>query len=154
MKIKIILVGKIENKDYAALQKMYASRIKHYIPIETVIIKPAKIKNLSPIQIMQEEAAKIQQHFQNNYIVAMDKSGEIMSSEKFALHFNKLARQSIKEIAFVIGGPLGLHDAVKKQADMILSLSSMTFPHELAAVMMLEQIYRAQTILKNEKYHK
>ena len=90
----------------------------------------------------------------SDYNIVLDKDGKQFSSVDFSQLFIQLARQSTKQITFVIGGPLGLADEVKKKAGQLLSFSKMTFPHELAAVLLLEQIYRAQSILKGEKYHK
>lgn len=155
MKIRLLIVGKIENKNADALAELYLKRIKHYLPISMKIIKPEKIKSLSDTEVLNREGLKfLEKIIVSDYTVVMDKGGKQFTSEEFAKLFNKLAGQSTKQITFVIGGPLGLSDDVKKKANQLLSFSKMTFPHELAFVMLLEQIYRAQTILKGEKYHK
>ena len=155
MKIRLLIVGKIENAHADALAELYLKRIKHYIPITVEVIKPEKIKKLSDSQVMDREGEKIiNRLFKSDYNVIMDKEGKQFSSMEFSHLFNRLAGQSTKQITFVIGGPLGLADSVKRRADHVLSFSKMTYPHELAAVLLLEQIYRAQSILRGEKYHK
>jgi 23S rRNA (pseudouridine1915-N3)-methyltransferase len=155
MKIRLLIAGKIENQNADALAQVYLKRIKHYVPISIDIIKPEKMKSLSDAEILNREGQKfLQKISSSDYTAVMDKGGKQITSNEFAKLFNRLAGQSTKQITFVIGGPLGLSDDVKKKADQLLSFSKMTFPHELAFVMLLEQIYRAQSILKGEKYHK
>lgn len=155
MKIRILIAGKTENKNADALAELYLKRIKHYLPITIDMIKPEKIKSLSDAEILSREGQKfLDKIAPSDYTVILDKDGKQKTSEAFSNLFNQLASQSTKQICFIIGGPLGLSDEIKKKANYQLSFSKMTFPHELAFVMLLEQIYRAQTILKGEKYHK
>ena len=155
MKIRLLIVGKIKNKNTDALAELYLERIKHYLPIMVEIIKPEKIKNLPDAEILHREGQQIlPKLFNSDYNVILDKDGKQLASTEFAHLFNRLAGQSTKQITFVIGGPLGLSGTIKKKGNQLLSFSRMTFPHELASVILLEQIYRAQSILKGEKYHK
>ena len=155
MKIRLLISGKIENKNADALAELYLKRIKHYLPITVEIIKPEKIKSLSKAEILNREAAKFMERLkESDFSVVMDKDGKQIMSEDFSEFFVRLAGQSTKQITFVVGGPLGLSPNAKMKANQILSFSKMTFPHELAIVMLLEQIYRAQSILRGEKYHK
>ncbi len=152
---RLLIAGKIDNKNADALAQVYLKRIKHYLPVSIELIKPEKIKSLSDAEILNREGQKFLEKINSaDHTIVMDKHGKQFTSEEFAKFFNQLAGQSTKQITFVIGGPLGLSDDVKKKADQRLSFSKMTFPHELAFVMLLEQIYRAQSILKGEKYHK
>ncbi len=133
----------------------YQKRIKRYLPINIITIKPEKIKSLSNAEILKREGERIQEKLnQGDTVIVMDKSGKMQSSKQLAAAFEKMVLGRNRNLVFIIGGPLGLDEAVKKRADQIWSFSKMTFPHELAAVMLLEQIYRVQTIRRGEKYHK
>jgi 23S rRNA (pseudouridine1915-N3)-methyltransferase len=155
MKIRLLISGKIDNKNADALAELYLKRIKHYLPITVEIIKPEKIKSLSSAEILNREGAKFLERLkESDFTIVMDKDGKQIMSEDFSKLFIRLAGQSTKQITFIVGGPLGLSSKVKLKANQNLSFSKMTFPHELAIVMLLEQIYRAQSILRGEKYHK
>ena len=106
-------------------------------------------------ELLKREGEKIlAKLFTADYNVVWDTAGKQFTSKEFADFFNRLAVQRVKQTTFIIGGPLGIATEIQKKADVRLSLSKMTFPHELAAVMLLEQIYRAHTILRGEHYHK
>lgn len=155
MKIQLIIVGKIENSCLGALADIYLRRITNYAQVELVPIKPEKIKNLSDSEILQREGRKILAKVsESDFVMLLDREGAHYTSEEFSQVFERLAMASRKRIVLLLGGPLGIAAAVKRRADDIISLSKMTFPHELAAVMVLEQIYRAFSILRGEKYHK
>mgnify|MGYP006283215643 CR=1 FL=1 len=155
MKTRILLVGKMNNHHVEALAEMYRRRIQHYVPINFEIVKAEKIKHLSDEEILQREGERILSKLDNSdYVIILDKAGKQIASTNFAELFNDVARRGTKRITFIVGGPLGLSEAVKNSGDQAISFSKMTFPHELAVVMLLEQIYRAQSILKGEKYHK
>jgi 23S rRNA (pseudouridine1915-N3)-methyltransferase len=155
VKIKIQLVGKIENHNYSELSTLYLGRIKHYLPIGIEFVKSEKISSLSSKEIISREGNKLLKKLsQNEYVCALDRKGKNQSSQEFALFFQSLQNQSKKQITFVIGGPLGLSDMVLKRANSIVSLSKMTFAHELSAIIILEQIYRTMNILHGGKYHK
>jgi len=154
MKIHLLTVGKIENKHLKALAALYEERIRHYSAIDIEAIKPEKIKTLSSKEILQREGEKLAQKLpKSGEVIILDSKGEEYSSEELADFFRSLINRSVKQATFIIGGPLGLADAAKKGKKNI-SLGKITLPHELAAVVLLEQIYRAQTILRGEKYHK
>lgn len=155
MKIYILTVGKPETKPYAQLCELYLKRLKKYAPVSLESVKPEKIKSKSDQEIISAESERLLERLEvNEFVIVLDKAGKSMSSENFARLFNKLAQQSIKRITLVIGGPLGLDNRIRQRADRLLSFSPMTFPHELALTMLLEQVYRAQTILRGGKYHK
>ena len=128
---------------------------KYPVAIKT-LIKPEKITekcDVTKIMIREEERIK-QKIGQNEWIVALDSCGKQMSSEKFADFFQLKMAQGFKNITFIIGGPLGLSDAFFQGINERLCLSKMTFTHEMARLILLEQIYRAFTIIRGEKYHK
>lgn len=137
MKLKIVLAFKIKNEFYKALLNDYVSRIKWYIPIE--IIETLKVEDY-----LKPEFFKIILH----------EKGEEFDSIGFSSFLSKTINNVNKDIYFFVGGAVGFNKNILEKANMLLSLSKFTFPHELAAVILTEQIYRSLTILNNEKYHK
>ena len=155
MKIRLLIVGKIVNSHIKALSELYEKRVERYVSLEIDVIKSEKIKATSTGELLDREGEKILSKLSaRDYSIILDKAGKQCSSEAFSQFFQRLANQSQKQISFIIGGPLGLADKVKEKAQEQLSLSKMTFPHELATVLLLEQIYRAHSILHGEPYHK
>ena len=143
MKIKIISVGKIKNKRIFQLCSTYKDRIKHFTKLEEVILKSGT---------NHSENEKIVNHLKHSKGLhfALSEDGNSFNSNDFA---NKLS-SIIGQLSFVIGGTEGLNKEVKANCDEIISLSSMTFTHEMAQLFLLEQVYRAFTIKQNIKYHK
>lgn len=156
MKIRIIIVGKTKEKFLKQGEDEFLKRLAHYCQLEWTIIKEEKIiANKTSQIVMLKEAEKIvKQISKGAYIVALDRAGEQMSSEQLAELLQHKMNQGVAEITFIIGGALGLDQSILKAAAKILSLSKMTFTHELSRLVLLEQLYRAFTILKGTKYHK
>ena len=155
MKFKILTVGHPGNPHIQALADDYQKRIRRYASLSLNAVKPVRIKSLSDAQIKEQESEKLQAGLTGHGpVMALHAGGELLSSEEWAEMFNQYARQSSRQITFVIGGALGLTPEFLKKASRCLSLSPMTLPHELTLVVLLEQIYRVQTILKGEPYHK
>ncbi len=154
MRIVLICVGKVR-KDYIKVGAVeYLKRIKRYTPIEIVEIKEEAAAPAIPIlNIMEKEAKRILENIkQGDFVIALGDRGIQYSSGKIAEFINKLSGSGKKRIIFIMGGAYGLHPSILEGSDLILSLSQMTFPHELARLVLLEQIYRAFTILRNEPY--
>ena len=144
MKIKIITISKSDTEATEELFSEYLKRLKHYTTIELLQLKPSTLK---------EEAAMIQNKTALGYeLILLDETGKEFSSVQFAEFLNRKMNAS-KNICFVVGSAYGFHDDLKKKSDQSISLSKMTMPHQLAKVVFIEQLYRAFTILKNEKYH-
>ncbi len=143
--ITIIAVGKIKNGEISALCNDYLSRIRHYCRIEVL-----EAKDLGPEKEADEILKKIKE---NSLIIALCLEGKQFSSEKFA-ELIKTNQINSKPISFVIGSAEGLSEKVKEKAHLKLSLSQMTFPHEMARVLLLEQVYRAFSIINRQGYHK
>jgi 23S rRNA (pseudouridine1915-N3)-methyltransferase len=143
MDIKILAVGKV--RDRAILQKIeeYAERVRHDAKLEIV-----EVKDSDP----EHEGAKIAEHCRRERarIFALDERGKLFTSDGFARHLSAIP----EKIIFVIGGPFGLSEQVKKASAGMVALSPMTFTHEMARLLLVEQIYRAISIIKNRKYHK
>ncbi len=155
MKIRLLTVGKPENPQFKAAIDMYLKRIKHYTAIEMDFIKPEKIAKLSESEILEREKIKLEKKLSpTEYTIVMDKGGKQFSSTEFANWIQNQQNNGRQSVTIIIGGPHGLAPEIVSKAEQKVSFSKMTFPHELAAVMLLEQIYRAHTILRGEKYHK
>lgn len=156
LKIKIISVGRIKQKGWQAAESEYSQRIMRYAKLEHVFVKDAFLGSIrNAKKVMTHEADSILSKIKKNeFTVALDRQGEQMSSQEFAGFLSFKTLHGVSKITFVVGGPLGLAEEFLKKVDLILSLSQMTLPHELSKVILLEQIYRAFSILKNEKYHK
>jgi 23S rRNA (pseudouridine1915-N3)-methyltransferase len=155
MKIKILTVGKIANKQLMALSEDYLSRIRHYVPIQTEFVRAEKISALSEKEIIAQETKRlIDRLSEAEWKILLHKGGATLTSEAFSDYLAGLALHSHKYVTFIIGGPLGTGKDLEIAANFSLSLSKMTFSHELSTIILLEQLYRAFSIMRGEKYHK
>ncbi len=155
MKIKLLTVGKIADRPIEAKCADYDNRINRFFPFERIHVKEEKIKTLSEREIRDREAGRIlAKAAPEDRLIIMDQSGRFKTSEAFSELIIETAQYRKKNPLFVIGGPLGLGQKVIQAADLKISLSRMTFTHELAALLLLEQIYRALNIWRGTKYHK
>ena len=156
MKIKIIALGKIKEKFLKDGIDEFLKRLSPYATIEIVELSPVEIKdeNLVP-KALEQEAEKILSNIkQNSYVVTLEIQGKLLSSEEFARKINEITVLGISELVFVIGSSCGISPKVSQRANFKLSFSKMTFLHQFARLLLVEQIYRAFKILKNETYHK
>jgi len=159
LKVQIICCGKMREKYLISAFDEYKKRLAGYCKFECLELPEEKLPS-DPSQkeiekALQKEAAEIQKNIPNGFLkVAMCVEGKQLSSEKFASMFNEAAISGKPGLCFIIGSSYGMDESVKKDADVRLSMSEMTFPHHLARVMMAEQIYRAFKILEGSKYHK
>lgn len=156
IKIRIIVVDRTRAPFLAEGEAFYLKRLKNYAQVEWVEVKPVKMTKGRPEEeiLRLEGQALIRKRGAKDYLVALDRTGRQYGSEEFAGRLEKAAMNAPGGIAFMIGGPLGLSGEALTEADEILSLSTFTLTHEMSRVVLLEQIYRAFTILKGEKYHK
>ena len=153
MKIKCIAIGKTKSQDFSSLIKSYLSKITHYINFEFIIINEIKsIKNKS-IQKNKEAEAILKNIKADSHIILLDENGKELSSVFFSKFMQHHLNSSKKEIIFIIGGAYGFSDKLLKRANEKISLSKMTFSHQMVRIIFLEQLYRSFTILKNEPYH-
>lgn len=137
------------------MQQHYLERINHIVPCELVQTKEARgIEEKFSDKIKEIEAKGLEKHFKDDYIICLFDGGKEMSSSEFARYLKDLGSSSARGISFVAGGFLGLSERILKRADFILSLSRMTFSHELARIILLEQIYRALSLLRRRQYAK
>lgn len=158
MKISVICVGKIKEKYFSLAIDEYTKRLSKYIKLHIIEVSDEKApENLSPADediIKLKEAERILKHIKNEYVITLCISGNTFDSVGFSKFIQNQKNNGTSHITFVIGGSLGLHKTVLERADYKISFSEMTFPHQLMRVILLEQIYRAERILKNEPYHK
>ncbi|EAS18889.1 conserved hypothetical protein [Flavobacteria bacterium BBFL7] len=155
MKIILLAVGKTDDSRIDQLTQMYVDRLKHYINFELQIIPDLKkTKNLSEEQQKNEEGKLILNKLEkSDFITLLDEKGKKLSSMQFAELINKRSVSGLKRLVFIIGGPYGFSADVYQRANSKLSLSDMTFSHQMVRLFATEQIYRAFTILRNEPYH-
>lgn len=155
MKVKILTVGKARKPEYKNLSREYCRRIAPYLPIELQWVREEKIASLSKKEILRKEGMRIKEKLDpSEHTVVLDRTAKPLSSKAFSVFLQKKQLQSIKGITFIIGGPLGVDNSILQSANTRLSLSRMTFAHELTLVIILEQIYRALSIQHGGKYHK
>lgn len=154
MKTVLILVGKTVNKHLVACISDYAERISHYIPFEIVTIPELKnTKSLSEEQQKKTEGELILKQIQpSDTVVLLDEHGRELRSVEYARWLSQ-RQQTVRRLVFVIGGPYGFSSEVYDRANEKLSLSKMTFSHQMVRLIFAEQLYRACTIIKGEPYH-
>ncbi len=154
-KIKIIVVGNTKSSFLKEGEQFYLERLRRYTDTEWVEVKPQKVrKGRSSEEILAIEGQSIEKKFlSRDHITALDIRGKEYDSEGLAEWVERLSL-SQKSLCFVIGGPLGLSKKILHSADEILSLSKLTLTHEMSRLLLLEQLYRAYTIIRGEKYHK
>lgn len=155
MNIKLLCIGKTDNRNLEELIAVYTKRLKFYVNFELEIIPDLKkTKNLSEEQQKEKEGELILNKLQSqDELVLLDENGKDFSSVKFADYLQKKMNSGIKTLVFVIGGPYGFSPQVYAAARGKVSLSKMTFSHQMIRLFMTEQVYRAFTILRNEPYH-
>ncbi len=159
MNIRVISVGRIKEKYLKSGIEEYLKRLQAYAKIEVIEVKdesfvePLSNKNIALIK--EKEAERIKSNIPERYfVIALDRKGKQLSSIKLAALLKNQGLYNQGNVVFIIGGALGLADTIIQSADLILSFSQLTFPHQLARLILMEQIYRSFTIIRNEKYHK
>ena len=155
MKIKLLTIGKTDNKELLQLIQIYKNRLKHYIKFELEIIPDIKnVKNLSQEQQKTKEGELILKRLKPiDELILLDEKGKEFRSIEFSKYLQKKMNSGMKQLVFVIGGPYGFSEEVYKKSKGKISLSKMTFSHQMVRLFVVEQIYRAFTIIKNEPYH-
>jgi len=154
MKVELILVGKTTSKIFSEGIDLYSARINHYMPFAVTVIPELKnTKSLSESQQKVAEGELLLKRWQaDDWVVLLDEDGKELRSLEFASWMER-KRQVLRRLVFVIGGPYGFSPAVEQRANEKLSLSKMTFSHQMVRLIFTEQLYRACTILKGEPYH-
>lgn len=155
MKITLLAIGKTDNKQIQSLMDDYIKRLGFYIPFELEVIPDIKnAKNLSEALQKQAEGDEILKRTNTaDILILLDEKGKTYTSEGFSQFLQKKMNSGLKNLIFVIGGPYGFSEEVNKRANGKVSLSSMTFSHQMVRLFFIEQLYRGFTILRNEPYH-
>ena len=159
MKISILCVGKVKEKFYREAIDEFTKRLSRYCKLEIIEVSDEKTEEQSSeteIRLVKEkEGERLLKNLKEDaYVIALCIDGKQLDSEELSEKMEKLGIQGVSHICFIIGGSLGVSDAVVKRADFKLSFSKMTFPHQLMRVILLEQIYRGYRIMNHEPYHK
>ena len=159
MKITILSVGKIKEKFYRDAISEFEKRLSRYAKLEIVEVADEKTPDQASEHeitlIKEKEGERLLKSIKDDgYIICLAINGKMLDSVELSRHLEKLGVSGVSHIYFVIGGSLGLADEVLKRADMLLSFSKMTFPHQLMRVILCEQIYRSYRIMNHEPYHK
>ncbi|MCH5245460.1 MAG: 23S rRNA (pseudouridine(1915)-N(3))-methyltransferase RlmH [Muribaculaceae bacterium] len=155
MKIVIVAIGKTTTKYIAQGIDHYLDRLKHYIPVEPIVLPDIKsTRSLTADKQKSMEGEQILSLLRSgDQLILLDERGKQPSSREFAKNIEQLMNQGLKRVVFAIGGPYGFSEEVYRRADAMLSLSRMTLTHEMVRLFFVEQIYRAMTILRGEPYH-
>lgn len=155
MKFIFILTGKTNQQVFDKIIAEYLGRLKHYINYEMIVIPEVKnAKNISIAEQKEREADSIIKHIDNqDDVILLDEKGKQFSSVKFAEFIDKKCMSTYKRIVFVVGGPFGFSNRIYERANGLISMSAMTFSHQMIRLIFFEQLYRAMTIIKGEKYH-
>lgn len=155
MKMQFWSVGKSDEQYVREGVELFTKRINHYFRVEwTIIPTPKNAGMLSEMDLKKREGEMVLEFLnKNDCLVLLDENGKQFSSEDLAQFIQLRANESVQQLIFLIGGAFGVSDEVKKRANYTWSLSKLVFPHQLVRLILAEQVYRACTILRNEKYH-
>ena len=155
MKIKLIVVGKTNAKYLLEGEREYEKRLRHYTKFEEIIVQEIKQSGkLSESEFKKKEGQLILGKLENSdYVILLDEKGKSFSSLEFSEFLQQKMNSSLKSLVFVVGGAFGFSDQVYQRANSKLSLSKMTFSHQMVRLIFKEQLYRGFSILRGEKYH-
>ena len=155
MKITLLAIGKTDDKNLQGIIEQYIKRLKHYVSFSFELIPDIKkAKNMSEALQKQTEGSEILKRISTaDTVILLDEKGKSYSSEGFSEFLQKKMNSGLKNLVFVIGGPYGFSEEIYKRANGKISLSSMTFSHQMVRLFFVEQLYRGFTILRNEPYH-
>ena len=155
MTIKLVCIGKTDKGELSELISVYKNRLKHYVKFEMEIIPDIRnTKNIDEQLQKQKEGELILKDIENSdFLVLLDEQGKQYTSMNFSEFLQKRMNTGLKRLIFVVGGPYGFSEEVYKRANSKVSLSKMTFSHQMVRLFFVEQLYRGFTILKNEPYH-
>lgn len=156
MKFRFIWGGSHADAGLSAAGDRYLNRIKHFFPVEVTEVQPERGRQgQSDVAIMRAQSARLLAAIPDRgYVVVLDERGQLLDSLKFAKWLERLTIDQPHGVNFVVGGDVGFDDSVRQRADRLLALSPMTLPHQFARVILLEQVYRACTVMRNISYHK
>lgn len=155
MKITLVCIGKTDDKFIQEGIDKYLNRLKHYITFNIVVIPDVKnVKNMSQAQQMDKESELFFKNINNqDFVVLLDEKGKEFRSVEFADYLSKKMVSGVTHMVVLIGGPYGFAEKVRERANYLVSLSKMTFSHQMVRLFFVEQVYRAFSIMKGEPYH-
>jgi 23S rRNA (pseudouridine1915-N3)-methyltransferase len=154
MKIALLFIGKTEKGYLPAAVATYVERVARYAPVEVKVVpEPKNVGSMSELEQKKREGELILSMAGEGELLLLDERGKEFSSEEFAAFLSKKMQGSAKQLTFAVGGPYGFSDEVYRQAVGKISLSRMTFSHQMVRLFFVEQLYRAFTIIKGEPYH-
>ena len=155
MKIKLLAIGKTDSKDLQPVIEEYSKRLSFYVSFNFEIIPDIKnAKNLSKKQQKIAEGNELLKRIEkSDTIIILDEKGKTFSSVEFSVFLQKKMNSGLKNLIFIIGGPYGFSEEIYQRANAKISLSTMTFSHQMVRLFFIEQLYRGFTILRNEPYH-
>jgi len=154
MKISFMWIGKSKDKSYDDIIDKYLDKIKHYSSVDLKVLRQSKVNYKNPETLKQYEARDILKQLKHHdFLVLLEERGRKLSSRGLADWIQHKQNISIGHVVFLIAGAYGAHEDLKQRADYILSLSDMTYTHDMARMIITEQVYRAFTILRGESYH-
>lgn len=153
MKVKLIWIGKTSDTYLQQGMEIYLKRLKHYADLEILEIPEVKGKKPLQKQKEEEETALLQKLVKSDWVILLDEKGKQYKSQEFAGMLQEKMNRSISSLTFVIGGPFGFTKKIYQKSQEQLSLSQMTFSHQMVRLFFLEQLYRGFSILRGEKYH-
>jgi len=152
LKIEFLCTGKIQKPYLKSAVNDYVKRLQHYLPLSIIELKESPHRD--PLQIQAQESKNILKLIDSqNSVIVWDEKGVELSSQEFAAFLEKCQLQGKKKIVMVLGGAYGVSEELRQRAHKVLSLSKMTLPHQLARLVVMEQLYRAMTIIEREPYH-
>ena len=155
MNFRIVVVGRTKEAYLAAGIEDFRKRLSRYAGVELVVVKDKRRpRSMPPAALNEEEGRAILERLADSFVVVLDVTGRPVTSEELSGLVSRWEGEGRRTVTFVIGGPDGLSPAVLEKADLLLSLSKMTFTHDIARLLLLEQLYRAFTIKANTGYHK
>lgn len=150
--IQLVALSKKPEPVFMTAIELYEKRLKHYTTFKVIEVTPSGKKDIN--EIKEEEAQRIVKHLNaDDYLILLDDKGETKTTEEFAQLLQRRLNDSTRKTIFCIGGAYGFNEAIYKRSNMRLSLSAMTLPHQLCRLVFTEQLYRAFTLLRGEKYH-
>ena len=154
MKIELFYTGKTTEPFLKEGIDEYLKRLKHYVPVTEVIIEPSRFSKPDFKKAAEEESERMLKKIKpTDFVVLLDERGKSLGSEELSAVLQKHQSAGLGKMIFITGGAYGLGQAIKQRANLVLSFSKFTFTHQMIRLLLVEQIYRAMTILKNEKYH-
>ncbi len=152
MKISVIVLGKLKSFASIAVDE-YLKMLQGYVKVEVIQMKAVTYsQSKRDERLLNQQTLQVLNHLKDEYVVLLDERGKEYDSIMFSKHFEELLSKA-KDLVFIVGGPFGVNEELKKRANELFSLSKLTFTHQLAVVILLEQLLRAFKIINGEKYH-